>query len=237
MRQSGFSEHLIIQDNSARVGCLSGTYYDIAEEAYALFLAEEENLVSPPGPDEDPTKELEQIHRITIAGIKSIVFSAMCIEAAAFDFSATQLSDSYAEQYLDKLDLVSKWVVIPKLVCGRSLKENGPALNSLRALVRARNALVHQKSLPFKSDGTSLEAIEKASNAFPGNVHNAFKTIVLISLELNEIIGVATAGLPPFEKNIVSSNQCTAQIKRVIERCRVIHRRNSNAPLNTNPLD
>ena len=87
---------------------------------------------------------MAQNGRMLTAGLKTIVFAAMCIEAAAFDFAATQLSDSYAQRYLDKLDLVSKWVVVPKLICGRSLKESGPSLNALRVLVRARNALVHQ---------------------------------------------------------------------------------------------
>lgn len=229
MMQSGTNENLIVQDSWARVGALSWTYYEIAEQAYALFLTEEENRLPLPSHDEDPMQVMDQKKRVRVAGVKTIVFSAMCIEAAAFDFAAVQLGDSYATQYLDKLDLVSKWVVVPKIVSGKSLKEGGPALNALRMLVRSRNALVHQKSLPFDPEGKYMAAVAKASNAFPDNVHSAFKAVVLLSLELNELLDVVSAGLPPFEKQVVSSNQPTLQIKKVIERCRVIHRDSFNS--------
>lgn len=222
------SSQFIIQDSAARIGGLSDTYYQIAEESFALFLDDEQNLIPEAGPDDDPTKKLAQEHRMRVAGIKSIVFSAMCLEAAAFDFSAIQLGDNYTEQYLDKLDLVSKWMVITQLVCGRSLKDDGPALNGLRNLARSRNALVHQKSKPFKLDPTNLAGLEKNSNAFPGNVHNAFKSVVLLSLELHELIGHGSVLLRPFEKGIVSSRRELPKIKKVIEECRVIHRGHAN---------
>jgi hypothetical protein len=224
MKQSGFSEKLTVQDSWARLGGLSSTYYDIAEAAYDEFLAEEESPIPTPEPDEDPTDVTEQEARLRIAGVKTIVFSAMCIEAAAFDFSAIQLGDSYAEQFLDKLDIVSKWVVVPRLVAAKSLREDGPALNALRVLVRARNALVHQKSLPYDPDGRNLALVAKTSDAFPGNVHNAFKAVVLLSLELNEVLEVPSVGLPPFEKHVRSFRQPPTRVKKVIQRCRVINR-------------
>lgn len=223
MKQSGFSENLIVQDSFFRLGGLSWTYYDIAEDAYALFLTEESNKLPKPIANVDPTESMEQDRRMRVAGIKTIVFAAMCIEAAAFDFASTQLGDSYAELYLDKLDLISKWVVIPKLVSGKSFQEAGAALNALRILVRARNKLVHQKSMPFDIEGKNLASMLKADEAFPNDVHNAFKAVVLLSLELSQLLGVMTGGLPIFEKHVRSSKESPPNIKYAIERCRVIH--------------
>ena len=227
---SEHSEKVVMQETWARMNALSSTYYDIAHDAYDSFLAEEENLLPIPGENDDPTEVLDQERRVLVAGIKTIVFSSMCIEAAAFDFAASQLGDDYVEKYLDKLDIIAKWVVVPKLISGRTLKEDGPALNGLRILVRSRNGLVHHKSLPYDSDpeGKKIAAAEKASKVFPTNVHNAFKTLILLSLELNELLGVSSVGLPPFEKHVISLPGPSKRIKKVIERCRVIHNRRSN---------
>lgn len=64
----------------------------------------------------------------------------MAIEAAVFDLAAIQLDDKIATVYLDKMDLLGKWMIVPRLICGRSLKEEGPAFNSLRGLVRAHSS-------------------------------------------------------------------------------------------------
>ena len=84
-----------------------------------------------------------------VSAIKTIVFSAMATEAAVYDLGAIQLGDMYFKKNLDKLDLVAKWIVVPKLICGTSLDTDGPGIRNLRVLVKARNALVHHKSLPL----------------------------------------------------------------------------------------
>lgn len=227
MNQSGFDESLVVRQDFFRVGGLSRTYFEIVENSYGSFLLDEESRLPKPTKEEDPTERMTQDGRMEAAGLKTIVFAAMCLEAAAYDFAATQLSDAYAQQYLDKLDLLSKWVVVPKLICGKSLKESGPALNGLRTLIRTRNALVHQKSLPFDPEGKNVAAAMKSANAFPGNVHNAFMVVVLLSLELNDLLGVFTTALPSFEKHVRSSRERLFPVQRVIERCRVIHGKGS----------
>jgi hypothetical protein len=229
MEQSEFNENFVVQDTFARMGTMSWTYYNIAEQAYESFLIEEMNrLPSPKAGNEqhDPTDWMEQSTRLQISGVKTIVFIAMCIEAAAFDFSAIQLGDSYTKLYLDKLDLVSKWVVVPKLVSGKSLKKTSPALNSLKALVKSRNSLVHHKSLPFEINSRkNYDNLTKASEAFPNDVHNAFKAVVLLSLELTDLLQTSATGLPHFEKYWKSFEEPPMHVKKMIEQCRIIHSR------------
>lgn len=49
-----------------------------------------------------------------LGSIVSVVFSALSLEAFINDYASQRLSKSYFDNYLDKLDLVSKWVVIPR---------------------------------------------------------------------------------------------------------------------------
>lgn len=161
-----------------------------------------------------------------MAGIKTIVFSAMALEAAAYEFALIQLGEPLAKTYLDKLDVVGKWVVIPRLVCGRSLREDGPAINGLKGLIAARNALVHHKTKEWDRAGKAEKAMRQRWVSFEADqVPNAFKTLILLSLELNAVL--ETDGpLPPFETGWIHATPRNSLVEQVVHRCREVHRNN-----------
>lgn len=206
-----------------RAGGLCWTYYAIVEEAYEKFLYEEKHRLKNPGDDENPNPYLKQDERLRIAGIKTIVFSAMCIEAASYDLAAIHLGDEFAESYLDRLDPIGKWWAVPKLICGESLDEKGAAMNCLKTLVRARNRLVHSKSTPFNPNSLETEKLFKHEETFKSEVHSAFKAIVLLSLELNEVFKTVAGVLPTFEKGFIGNTEWPSLIRPVINKCRQIH--------------
>ena len=160
-----------------RAGSMVDTFVDIAEQAFGDFL------------DEAAQGESDSDKRRT-SGIKTIVFAAMAIEAAAFEFSASILGDKVAKDYLDKMDLEGKWMIGTRLAYGQSLDIDGLAINGLRSLVKARNALVHHKSKLENEAGTVREVIRTEwAKVEKDQVPNAFKTLVLLSLELEESPG------------------------------------------------
>lgn len=83
--------------------------------------------------------------------LATIVFAAMLVEAFINDYAAIALGQDFFDQYIDKMDLKAKWAVVPRLVSGRALAsvENPGegAINRLNQLIRARNFLVHYKSV------------------------------------------------------------------------------------------
>lgn len=224
------SREFKIRETWGRMGGLAKTYYGIAETSFNDYLLEKTKPQILLKDNEDPEPRLAQDRRIWDAAIKTIVFSGMCVEAAAFDFAAIHLSDSYASQFLDKLDPVAKWVVVPPLVCGHSLKLDGPAINFLRILIRCRNELVHQKSMPspIEISPDSFETLIKRTNRMEENVPLCLKAIVLLSLELNAVLGSLAGVFPKFEKDErdISNHDSLPLIKAVIEDCRNIHARN-----------
>jgi hypothetical protein len=82
----------------------------------------------------------------------AIAFAAMCLEACIWDYAACHKSKSYTENHLERLNFVSKWVIIPELLCGSDITKvriDGKCLmDELNKLRRARNALVHARSKP-----------------------------------------------------------------------------------------
>jgi len=75
-----------------------------------------------------------------------VIFSALTLEAYINNYGISRLSRNYFSNYLDKLDLLAKWIVIPKVVTGKGLDPGSPAMQDLDWLVTLRNRLVHYKS-------------------------------------------------------------------------------------------
>lgn len=80
------------------------------------------------------------------ASLIVVVFSTMAIEAYIYDYAARHLGDKYVKDHLDKLDTLSKWIIIPKLVTGREISRNENWRGLLTKLLKARNSVVHYKS-------------------------------------------------------------------------------------------
>ncbi|HEX8352811.1 MAG TPA: hypothetical protein VF611_07930 [Pyrinomonadaceae bacterium] len=126
------------------------------------------------------TEEAEECSSIVI------VFAAMCLEAFIYDYGAVHTSDSYMENYVDKLSPVAKWVVVTKLVTGKDFPTDSQAFQMLRTLMKARNDMVHFKSFDVPVD--DLKKLQKLMNKAPIiSAQDAFKAISLVMIELEKL--------------------------------------------------
>jgi hypothetical protein len=164
------------------------TYYELAKEHYDQFcqLEDEASAIDA----DDPLDVEAALHPIRLkqqrSALITICFSAMCLEAFIYDYAARHISDTYAEKYLDKLDFVSKWVVIPQLVTGKQFPTGSHVFELLRFLVTTRNQLVHFKSSPFTQDRQrKLQAEEQIDS--PAVVKKCFSAIRELFAELQKM--------------------------------------------------
>jgi hypothetical protein len=79
----------------------------------------------------------------------AIIFSCAACELYINDAAARLLGHTYFKKHIDRLDLLSKWVVAPRLICGHQVDRGGRAYELLKQLVGVRNDLMHPKSVPF----------------------------------------------------------------------------------------
>ena len=79
----------------------------------------------------------------------AIVFAALAVEAYMYDYAARNLGEQFVASHLDRLDVVSKWVIIPRLVTGKGFPKGERAYRLLGQLVAHRNSIVHSKSAPL----------------------------------------------------------------------------------------
>lgn len=84
--------------------------------------------------------------RIQRSAMVVVIFSALTLEAYINHYGIERLSDTYFDRYVDRLSPTAKWVVIPRLVLSREIKQDGQAFELLVKLFRLRNKLVHYKT-------------------------------------------------------------------------------------------
>lgn len=124
------------------------------------------------------------------SAVIAITFAGMALEAFFFDYAADALGDNFVEQHLDKLDLKSKFLIYPKLVCGKRPDKGGAAYESLSKLVAVRNELVHFKSKAFDIVPDLSKAADfhdELNSRLREGVNNATKCVRLVMAELDKL--------------------------------------------------
>jgi hypothetical protein len=111
-----------------------------------------------------------------------IVFSAFTLEAYINHYAISRLSRSYFSNYLDKLDLLAKWIVIPKVVTGKTLDPGSRVMQDMSWLVSLRNRLAH-----FKSRTISVEDLRESDFLWHEDAERAVGTVKRVVALLNRI--------------------------------------------------
>lgn len=111
-----------------------------------------------------------------------VIFCGLALEAFINNYAIRNLSRNYFDKYLDKLDLMSKWIVIPRLLIGSQLDLGSQPLQDLNWLIKQRNELVHFKSktVPVSRLGSIKFFTEK-------DAQKAILTVKSLALALHKI--------------------------------------------------
>ena len=208
------------RDSFARTNAMHFTYFSIAEADFCKCLELESTETS--ALNEEETYDLKNsVHELAI---KAIIFAAMCIEAAINDYAGKQLGDKYYQQHLASLDIISKWVIIPRLVCGKSLDKSGAAFNSLKTLISARNKLVHSKSkeIDLSNPQAFIEKQEKATEDFEKDFYSSLRTLYLLSMEMDYVVGHMHNPMGTLNPNFNPSLSIPTRAKELYNNCKEI---------------
>jgi hypothetical protein len=127
--------------------------------------------------------------------VKSLIFGTMSLEAFIYDYAAHYLTDTYVKKYLDKLDVVSKWVIVVRVVTGTDFPTGSQAFQHLKELVSSRNKLVHAKSHPMPKDLTDFitrygpELKKELEMNMPSKIKSPYETVIKVLTELRKLEG------------------------------------------------
>lgn len=132
--------------------------------------------------DDFVDKVAERNDRIGRLTIIVVIFCVTSLEAYINHYGISHLSKSYFEKYLDKLNLLSKWIVIPRIITRKQLATGSKALQDLKRLIKKRNDLVHPKSRKV-----NVEELKAADFLWSEDARSAIDTVKNLVQELNNI--------------------------------------------------
>lgn len=205
----------------ARVGGFHHLYAEAAEKGYSEFL-DAKSGISVFGKVEYDEKLVELKHVRDIAGLQTVVFSAMSFEAAIYDFASVHLGDEYVREHLDRLDVLSKWLVVLRFVSGIELQKCEAPYAALKSLIFERNRLVHSKSASFDFENpvNQLEKGMKRKKEHEANAHNSIRALILMSLYLEKTLDGYLNPLPSYSKKNAPMRRYYPELKEIINDCR-----------------
>ena len=78
--------------------------------------------------------------------IKIIIFLTTFLESYINDLGGIVLGDTFVKEHLDKLSIISKWIVIPRLITNEEIDKSKSYYQGFKELVQWRNNLIHHKT-------------------------------------------------------------------------------------------
>ena len=125
---------------------------EIDEQWYSRW---QENEMDRNGRLDPEFGNLESARRIDLLktrcqhSMEAIVFSALTAEAFINYYATRKTSSNYFSNYLDSLNPMQKWLIIPGLLnSGASFDPGKQPLQGLNELMKTRNRLVHARPQP-----------------------------------------------------------------------------------------
>jgi hypothetical protein len=101
------------------------------------------------------------------------------------------LGDLFVKDHLDKLDTVSKWIIIPELITGKGLSRHQKWYVLLKNLIRTRNSVIHHKSSePPASRINIVRYLNKLNEAEGSIFETAKQSITLLGILADKIIEI-----------------------------------------------
>lgn len=168
-------------------------YYKIAHQALSRSRDIQSTMSSMHATSSTRARRLQSLHEEQeMCFVTAVVFSAMSIESFINDYGAQRLGRRFFKDYLDRLDLAGKYLLLPRLATGKSPPRDGKnvAFPQLKALIELRNKLVHHKGQLF----TLSEAIEQHF-VKERDAQQAVSTVMLVLNEISELDGNISASL------------------------------------------
>lgn len=88
-------------------------------------------------------------HSIDEHAAIAIIFACAATELYINDAGARLLGDTYFRVHVERIDLLSKWVLVPRLASNHQMDRGGRAYELLHGVIGLRNDLMHPKSRPL----------------------------------------------------------------------------------------
>jgi hypothetical protein len=118
-----------------------------------------------------------------------VVFCVTALESYIYSYASRALGEAYAERHIEKLDLLSKWILVPKLATGEAIRSDHKGIQLLQSLIKARNGVMHLKgkSLKLTCIKEQKTSISEANRLVLDSAVTAFQCVGELGQGLHQI--------------------------------------------------
>lgn len=187
----------------------SPTFLSIIRENHSLLsrLDRQRKMIQEKPAGKESTARLLLLEdKVARAELIVIVFSAMAIESYIYDYAARHLGDAFVKDHLERMDPLSKWILIPRLVTGRELPHRTHWQTPLASLIKVRNSIVHYKSSDPSAWVQDAGKFLKKLNAESDRIHEtARQSIPLLQILADKIIEMDPEETPWVKSYLIQS--------------------------------
>lgn len=166
----------IAHEHSQRLKTLE---MEIQKHNKSLYNSEEDSL-------NDLYERSKYFSKAQECALITIVFSAMALEAYIYDYGARNTSGNFINRYIDKLDILSKWVIIPQLVTSKKFPTDSKGFQLLKELISNRNHFIHYKSFDINEE--TMKELEHADEELFKSSYDSITAIRELAKEIEELI-------------------------------------------------
>jgi len=85
-------------------------------------------------------------------GVLLLLVASARLEQIIYHYAVTFLDADSFKEHLERNQLLSKWLLLPRLCQGKQVEEDHPAITSLKELIKARNSVAHPKRYDLVSN-------------------------------------------------------------------------------------
>jgi hypothetical protein len=78
-------------------------------------------------------------------GVMLLLVASARLEQVIYRYATAFLDAEWFEEHLGRNQLLTKWLLLPRFCEGKEINEDHPAINELKSLIKARNAVAHPK--------------------------------------------------------------------------------------------
>lgn len=138
--------------------------------------------------------------------IKVVIFLGAFLESYFFELSAVALGQRYTENHIEKLDLASKIILIPKLITGKEIDKSLHFWGHIKSLIKWRNKIIHNKT---------KDSIEFFKNTKPENYNPKPLYVEFDLSEFLDSIKILFKELDKIDPKGFHSSRINSNMKRI----------------------
>ncbi len=120
--------------------------------------------------------------KLDLASTNFLIYVSLFIEGFIYDYAARNLGDKYSKEHIDRIDVVSKWIIVPKLVSGKEIDRSRHSFEILQKIIKLRNEVIHFKSKAFDIKN------QNANDFLPIDKQIDFKEVIEALIDLGNQI-------------------------------------------------